>query len=241
MLEPVVLALSNANEDVWDKIGQTYQSATQNAMTILKSRSEGMNVRVNMNLPTQLQVELTFTPTELEEKQKHVSSQSFEALIAIIKTELSDEMTLTKLRRRFEDIFRYDEEGLPRVWKPQDDIDSAFTKARTEAHNLLELLKDVKSDKIPVIPRHDEPDVIHDETDSPLLVFSASKVAAIREGFKRDADTTYLEAKRSVVATQSKLPTWVIVLLVVLGWNEFITILTNPIYIVGIIMLLGTR
>jgi len=33
---------------------------------------------------------------------------------------------------RFEEKFRYDDEGLPKVWKPEDDIDAHFRKARED-------------------------------------------------------------------------------------------------------------
>ena len=32
----------------------------------------------------------------------------------------------------FEDRFRYDDEGVPRIWKPSDDIDGLFKSAREE-------------------------------------------------------------------------------------------------------------
>jgi len=50
--------------------------------------------------------------------------------------------------------------------------------------------------------------------------------------FKRESDAFYLEAKRSVVATTARVPYWVLLLLVVLGWNEFVTIVTSPLYLV---------
>ena len=37
---------------------------------------------------------------------------------------------LGKLRNHFEERFRYDEQGVPRVWKPDDGIDGAFEKAK---------------------------------------------------------------------------------------------------------------
>jgi hypothetical protein len=49
-----------------------------------------------------------------------------------IDEELADSMLLLKLRSRFEDKFRYDEQGLPKVWKPEDDIDAYFKKARDD-------------------------------------------------------------------------------------------------------------
>lgn len=33
---------------------------------------------------------------------------------------------------RFEDKFRYDESGVPRIWKPSDDIDGIFKSAREQ-------------------------------------------------------------------------------------------------------------
>lgn len=41
-------------------------------------------------------------------------------------------MLLLKLRSKFEDKFRYDDQGLPKVWKPEDDIDTHFKKARED-------------------------------------------------------------------------------------------------------------
>ena len=37
---------------------------------------------------------------------------------------------LAKLRASFEDSFRYDASGVPRVWKPEEDIDGVLKKAR---------------------------------------------------------------------------------------------------------------
>ena len=43
-------------------------------------------------------------------------------LNAKIKGRTSDAALLAKLRALFEDSFRYDANGLPHVWKPEDDI-----------------------------------------------------------------------------------------------------------------------
>jgi protein SEY1 len=54
------------------------------------------------------------------------------ALRAKIDEQTTDSAILAKLRSHFEDRFRYDEEGVPRVWKPDDDIDGAFKKAKDQ-------------------------------------------------------------------------------------------------------------
>ena len=55
------------------------------------------------------------------------------ALRAKIDEQTSDAIFLGKLRTFFEERFRYDDEGTPRVWKPEDDIDGAFKKAKEQA------------------------------------------------------------------------------------------------------------
>lgn len=54
------------------------------------------------------------------------------ALRSKVDEQTADAVLLGKLRAHFEERFRYDEAGVPRVWKPADDIDGAFRKARDE-------------------------------------------------------------------------------------------------------------
>ena len=54
------------------------------------------------------------------------------ALRGKIDEQTADTIFLTKLRAYFEERFRYDEDGTPRVWKPDDDIDGAFKKAKEQ-------------------------------------------------------------------------------------------------------------
>lgn len=67
--------------------------------------------------------------------------------------------------------------------------------------------------------------------DQSLKVISESRQLELVTQLKRKADASYVEAKRSVVATQAKIPYWVGVALVLLGWNEFVAVITNPLYL----------
>lgn len=49
----------------------------------------------------------------------------------------------------------------------------------------------------------------------------------------------YVEAKKSAVASQTRIPPWVFLLLLILGWNEIMTILTTPLYLFFAIVILG--
>ncbi|KAF8494085.1 root hair defective 3 GTP-binding protein-domain-containing protein [Russula emetica] len=52
------------------------------------------------------------------------------ALRAKVDEQTADTAILTKLRTYFKECFCYDEHGVPRVWKPDDDIDGTFKKTR---------------------------------------------------------------------------------------------------------------
>ncbi|KAF8496384.1 root hair defective 3 GTP-binding protein-domain-containing protein [Russula emetica] len=52
------------------------------------------------------------------------------ALRAKVDEQTADTEILTKLRTYFEEHFCYDEHGVPRIWKPVDDIDGTFKKTR---------------------------------------------------------------------------------------------------------------
>lgn len=74
--------------------------------------------------------------------------------------------------------------------------------------------------------------------DQSLQVLSETRQQELTTQFKRKADASYVEAKRSVVATQAKIPYWVGVALIVLGWNEFVTLITSPLYL-SLTMMVG--
>lgn len=66
--------------------------------------------------------------------------------------------------------------------------------------------------------------------DSSLTVLSETKVLDISTRFRKDADAYYVEAKRSMVSSVAQIPTWMYGVLVVLGWNEAMAVLFNPLY-----------
>jgi hypothetical protein len=67
----------------------------------------------------------------------------------------------------------------------------------------------------------------------------ASRLQAIRDRFKKEADVLFIEAKRSMVVTTAKIPYWFVTLTVVLGWNEFMAVLRNPVYFTLLLIVLS--
>lgn len=71
---------------------------------------------------------------EVQESIADLKLQAWIVLRKKVDEELADTMLLLKLRSRFEEKFRYDDHGLPRVWKPEDDIDTFFKRAKEDVN-----------------------------------------------------------------------------------------------------------
>ena len=70
------------------------------------------------------------TEEENDEALKTLRRRAWVTLLNKVKEHTADAALLAKLRDAFEEKFRYDEAGIPRVWKPEDDIDGVFKKAK---------------------------------------------------------------------------------------------------------------
>ena len=73
---------------------------------------------------------------------------------------------------------------------------------------------------------------------STLIVFSETKSLDLNNRFRKDADAYYVEAKRSMVSSVAQIPYWMYGVLVVLGWNEAMMVLFNPLYFTMMLILL---
>lgn len=68
------------------------------------------------------------------------------------------------------------------------------------------------------------------EVSTAYTLLTPTRIMTIETRFKRDADAAYVEAKRSMVSSVAQVPLWVYGALVVLGWNEAMAVLFNPVY-----------
>ncbi|KAF9098596.1 Dynamin-like GTPase that mediates homotypic ER fusion [Mortierella sp. AD031] len=218
--EPVGLALNNPGPGMWGRVITIYQRTVEDAEQLLHKKAR------TFDLNQEEQAELVV----------NLRRQAWVLMTKKVQEESVDGMMLLKLRNRFEEKFRYDDHGLPRVWKPDDDIDTPFRKARDETVELIPLFAKINT-LDPARGEKFELEATEDfDFDQSLKVLSEARQQEITTKFKRESDAFYLEAKRSVVATQAKVPYWVGVALVVLGWNEFLAVITNPLYLMVVAM-----
>ncbi|KAI0998777.1 hypothetical protein K3495_g9421 [Podosphaera aphanis] len=174
-------------------------------------------------------------------------------LRAKVDEEVMEGNIMTKLRENFEDRFRYDDAGVPRIWSPTDDIQGLYTKAKDSTLRLIPLLSKFTlsstnappdlSDWIGTVPTgidyKDEEDLIpiggvdgegSKTLEEEMAVLSEARRQDLVARFKKQADGVYVEAKRSAIGGVAQIPLYFWVLVLFLGWNELLAVLRNPIY-----------
>lgn len=227
--EPVELHLSRPSKGMWDEILQTFREVLSKAESAYLSKAKSFDCTEEEN---------TVSLAVLRKR-------AWLALRAKIDEQTADQAFLSKLRNHFEERFRYDESGVPRVWKPDDDIDSAFKKAKDQTLELVPLYSRIspEDDSLAFSLPSESSDSLAgtDEFDfeSTLLVFSETKAVELTNKFRKDADAYYVEAKRSTVSSVAQIPYWMYGVLVVLGWNEAMAVLFNPLYFTFLLIALA--
>ncbi|KAH6913877.1 protein SEY1 [Coprinopsis sp. MPI-PUGE-AT-0042] len=226
--EPVELHLTKPAPDMWDKILTVFKDTLSKAESTYLAKAKGFNC----------------TQEENEAALSSLKRRAWIVLRAKIEEQTSDQSLLGKLRNHFEERFRYDEEGIPRVWKPEDDIDGAFRKAKDETLELVPIysrIKPVDSSLEFALPDDDNDDMANDDFDfaSSLTVLSDTKCLDLTNKFRKDADAHFVEAKRSTVSSIAQIPYWMYGVLVVLGWNEAMAVLSSPMYFTFLLLSLA--
>ncbi|OLL23674.1 Protein SEY1 [Neolecta irregularis DAH-3] len=211
--EPISMVFKKPDLEMWDRVLSLFNDILDIEVERFLNHSKGFNA----------------TDEENESSVEELKRKAWLALRAKIDEEVSESNMLLKLRENFEDKFRYDSEGVPRVWKPSDDIDGYYRAARDEALKLIPLfsLFKLRDGSEPDIPIPQTETLSHSKL---IQVLSASKQHDLSTRFKKSADALYVEAKRSTISNVSQVPLWIYGVMLALGWNELIALLRNPLY-----------
>lgn len=216
-------------KEIWDRIWSVFIKIVQEAERRFTDRAKSFDA----------------SPGEVDVGLWRLRRKSWGVLRAKIDEEMMEGNLLLKLRENFEDKFRYDEAGVPRIWRPTDDIESIYTKSRESTLTLIPLLSRFQSSHTssppplddwignppPEVTPADEEDLTPiggvDEEEGKSLeeemtVLSDAKRQDITTRFKKTADGVYVEAKRSAIGGMTQVPLYFYGLLLALGWNEII-------------------
>ena len=218
-----------SEKDLWDRIWNVFVSIVKEAQERFTERAKSFEA----------------SEDEVDVGLWRLRRKSWIALRDRIEEEVMEGNILLKLRENFEDKFRYDEAGVPRIWRPSDDIEGVYTRARESTLSLIPLLSRFRLAETyapPDLPgfvgpqpagaeAEDEDDLTPiggvDEEDGKSLeeemtVLSESKRQDLVVRFKKTADGVYVEAKRGALGGITQVPLYFYGLLLVLGWNEFV-------------------
>lgn len=231
--EKIIYLLNSPNDKTWDEALFVFQDLLEKGLKQFKS-SEADQFDFGLGLSAK--------------KNKHlllkIKRNSWKSFHTIIHDYLSEDNVVKIMREKFEDKFRYDEEGLPHVWKNSAQIDISFKNAKQDALTILPILSLAKtSDNLEIIPElptpvagedDEEEEEEDDESDFDQQSFShiLSDIQQnnVSNKFKKQVDVLYIEAKRSTIQSITAIPYWIYIIIVVLGWNEFMAIIKNPLY-----------
>ena len=219
---------SNETE-IWDRIWSVFIKTVQEAERRFTDRAKSFDA----------------SSGEVDVGLWRLRRKSWGVLRAKIDEEMMEGNLLLKLRENFEDKFRYDEAGVPRIWRPTDDIEGIYTKARESTLTLIPLLSRFQSSHTSTPPPLDDwignapPEATPaDEEDlapiggvdeeegksleEEMLILSDAKRQDMTTRFKKTADGVYVEAKRSAIGGMTQVPLYFYGLLLALGWNEIV-------------------
>lgn len=217
-------------KELWDRIWNVFTDTVSHAETRFTERARSFDA----------------TPDEVEVGLWRLRRKSWGALRDKVDEELMEGNLLLKLREHFEDKFRYDDEGVPRIWRPTDDIEGVYTRARESTLELVPLLSRFRlsgsnsappldawiSEPPATVTAADEEDLQPiggvDSDDGKTLeeemtMLSDAKQQDLSVRFKKTADGVYVEAKRSAIGGVTQVPLYFYGLLLALGWNELVT------------------
>jgi len=218
-----------SEKEIWDRIWSVFVKTVQEAQRRFTDRAKSFDA----------------SSGEVDVGLWRLRRKSWGVLRAKIEEEMMEGNLLLKLRENFEDKFRYDEAGVPRIWRPTDDIEGVYTKARESTLTLIPLLSRFQSSHTSTPPPLDDwignapPEATPaDEEDltpiggvdeeegksleEEMTVLSDAKRQDVTTRFKKTADGVYVEAKRSAIGGMTQVPLYFYGLLLALGWNEIV-------------------
>ncbi|XP_073120651.1 protein ROOT HAIR DEFECTIVE 3-like [Henckelia pumila] len=237
--EPVEALLDGASTDTWPAIRKLLQRETGIAVNGFSSALSGFEMD-----------EVT--------KEKMVSSLKDYA-IGLVEAKAKEEAgrVLIRMKDRFSTLFGQDTDSMPRVWTGKEDIRAITKSARSASLKLLSIMAAIRlTDDADTVENTLSLALLEPKSGAstnksvsvdPLASSSWEKVPSSKtlltpvqckslwRQFKTETEYTVTQAIAAQEASRRSNnwlpPPWAIVALVVLGFNEFMTLLRNPLYL----------
>ncbi|KAK3118900.1 hypothetical protein QOZ80_9BG0710330 [Eleusine coracana subsp. coracana] len=236
--------LENGERDVWASVRSLYRRETENAALEFSA--------------SLLEFEL-----DQETSNKMVSDLRDHAR-RVVEMKAREEAgnVLIRMKERFSTVLNHDRESMPRTWTGDEDIRAVTREARLEALRLLSVMAairlDDKPDKIeralvtalldggPLSQKSTEfsydplASTTWEEVKPMDTLITPVQSKSIWRQFNAETEYAVVQAismqEAHRLSKNSLPPAWTIVLLAILGYNEFMFLVRNPLYFLGLVV-----
>ncbi|MCH0629526.1 hypothetical protein JNB11_06095 [Kocuria palustris] len=159
---------------------------------------------------------------------------------------ITRESVLAVLKDRFEGQFRYDEHGKPRLYQNTSQLEISFDRSKAYALAVLPLvcvacrsdgseitpLVDIFDPRVRAKYAHDslvdEEDLDSENETSFAQILDDKDQDIVIKKFKKEIDAQFIETKRLIIQHITQIPYYIYIIILLLGWNEFMAVLRNP-------------
>lgn len=167
---------------------------------------------------------------------------------------ISKENLLVLLKDKFDDKFRYDENGVPRLYSNARELETSYGEAKEFAMALFPILTVARlangEEIVPpvdiysaLLKRHYASvltEAVEEDSDDEAGTFSRivteQEKQQVLKLFKKETDARYVETKRLLMQHVTQIPYYIYLVILVLGWNEFMAVLRNPFFFMLVLM-----
>ncbi|XP_066331758.1 LOW QUALITY PROTEIN: protein ROOT HAIR DEFECTIVE 3-like [Miscanthus floridulus] len=249
LAEPVEALLDSASEDTWPDIRKLLQCETKAAISGLESALSA------------------FELDEATEKELLVKLENHGRSVVESKAKEEAGRVLIRMKDRFSTLFSRDADSMPRVWTGKEDIKAITKTARSASMKLLATLAAIRLDEDGdnienvlslALVDTSRPGTTDRSIKSfdPLASSSWEKVPeektiispvqckSLWRQFKAETEYTVTQAIAAQEANKRNNwlpPPWALAAMAILGFNEFMTLLRNPLYlaVIFVVFLVG--
>ncbi|XP_010904950.1 protein ROOT HAIR DEFECTIVE 3 [Elaeis guineensis] len=250
LAEPVEALLDAASDDTWPAIRKLLQRETESAISGFSSALSAFDID---------QATTDKMIAKLQEYARNVVES---------KTKEEAGSVLIRMKDRFTTLFSHDSDSMPRVWTGKEDIRAITKTARSASLKLLSVMAAIRLDdesdnventlSLALLDTAKSGNANRSiQSSDPLASSSWEEVSPTKtlitpvqckslwRQFNAETEYTVTQAIAAQEANKRNNnwlpPPWAIVAILVLGFNEFMTLLRNPLYlaVIFIAFLLG--